>query len=112
MATSANQWLPVAFKLLLAIARRTPDGRPTRYEPAAWFRQRPTSRNRSRWSRWTRRLASAGMVRRLTEANRDRVRQVAITKRGLAWIHEHRRSGALYDLDLNWADTPLLDCLS
>ena len=52
------------------------------------------------------------MIRRLTEANRDRVRQVAITKRGLAWIHEHCGSGAIDDLDLNWADTPLLDCLS
>ncbi len=109
MATSANEWPPVALKLLLAIAGRTGDGRPTRYEPAAWFRQRPTSRNRSRWSRWTRRLASAGLVRRLTEPNRDRVRQIAITKRGLAWIHEHCGSGAIDDLDLNWANAPLLD---
>lgn len=108
MATSAIEWPPVALRLLLAIARRTPDGRPTRYEPTAWFRQRPTSRNRSRWSRWTRRLASAGLVRRLTEPNRDRVRQVAITKRGLDWIHEHCGSGAIYDLNLNWADAPLL----
>ena len=109
MATSANEWPPVALKLLLAIARRTADGRPTRYEPVAWFRQRPNSRNRSRWSRWTRRLASAGLVRRLTEPNRDRVRQVAITRRGLAWIHDHCGSGAIDDLNLNWADAPLLD---
>ena len=104
MATSVNEWPPVALKLLLAIARRTPDGRPARYEPAAWFRQLPTSRNRSRWSRWTRRLASAGFVRRLTEPNRDRVRQVAITKRGIAWIHEHCGSGAIDDLGLDWPD--------
>lgn len=109
MATSANEWPPVALKLLLAIARRTPDGRPTRYEPAAWFRQRPISRNRSRWSRWTRRLANAGLIRRLTEANRDRVRQVAITKRGLDWIHEHCGSGAIDDLNLTWDHAPLVD---
>ena len=109
MATSANEWPPVALNLLLAIARRTPDGRPTRYEPAAWLRQRPTSRNRSRWSRWTRRLANAGLARRLTEPNRDRVRQVAITKLGLAWIHEHCGSGAIDDLNLTWADAPLFD---
>jgi len=109
VATSANEWPPVALKLLLAIARWNSDNRPTRYEPAAWFRQRPTSRNRSRWSRWTRRLASAGLVRRVTEPNRDRVRQVAITKRGLAWIHEHCGSGAIDDLNLNWADTPFVD---
>ena len=109
MAISPNQWPPVALKLLLAVARRTSDGRPTRYEPAAWLRQRPTSRNRSRWSRCTRRLANAELVRRLTEPNRDRVRQVAITKRGLAWIHEHCGSGAIDDLDLNWDYAPLLD---
>ncbi len=109
MATSANDWPPVALKLLLAIAKRTSDGRPARYEPAAWFRQRPTSRNRSRWSRWTRRLASAGLVRRLTEPNRDRVRQVSITKRGLAWIHEHCGSGAIDDLNLTWNHAPLVN---
>ncbi|WP_437226046.1 hypothetical protein SH661x_004378 [Planctomicrobium sp. SH661] len=109
MATSEHEWPTVALKLLLAIAIRTPDGRPTRYEPAAWFRQRPTSRNRSRWSRWTRRLASAGLVRRLTEPNRDRVRQVALTKSGLAWIDEHCGTGAIDDLNLNWANAPLLD---
>ena len=109
MATSANEWPPVALRLLLTIARRTPEGRPTRYEPVAWFRQRPTSRNRSRWSRWTRRLASAGLVRRLTESNRDRVRQVAITKRGLVWIHEHCGSGAIDDLNLTWDHAPLVE---
>ena len=109
MATSANEWPPVALKLLLAIARRTADGRPARYEPAAWFRKRPTSRNRSRWSRWTRRLASAGLVRRLTEPNRDRVRQVVVTKRGLAWIHEHCGCGAIDDLNLNWDHAPLVE---
>ena len=49
------------------------------------------------------------LVRRLTEPNRDRVRQVAVTKRGLAWIHEHCGSGAIDDLNLNWADAPLVD---
>ena len=109
MATSANEWPPVALKLLLAIARRTSDGRPTRYEPAAWFRQRPTSRHRSRWSRWTRRLANEGLIRRLIEPNRDRVRQIAITKDGLTWIHEHCGGGSLDNLNLNWNQSALHD---
>lgn len=49
------------------------------------------------------------MVRRLTEPNRDRVRQVAITKHGLAWIQEQCGSGAIDDVNLNWGDTPLVD---
>ncbi|MCA9185218.1 MAG: hypothetical protein KDA99_06345 [Planctomycetales bacterium] len=102
-------WPIVALQLLLVIARRTADGRPTRYEPVIWFQQIPTSRNRNRWSRWTRQLANAGLVRRLIEPNRDRVRQVAITKDGLTWIHEHCGSGVIDDLDLNWGDAQLLD---
>jgi hypothetical protein len=94
----------VALRLLLAIARRTPDGRPTRYEPAAWLRQRPTSRNRTRWSRWTRRLTGAGLIRRLTEPNRDRVRQVVLTAAGMVWISEHCGSGAIGDMGLHWGD--------
>jgi len=109
VATSANEWPPVAIRLLLAIAERTRDDRPTHYEPSVWLRQLPTSRNRSRWSRWTRRLASAGLVRRLTEPNRDRVRQVAVTKCGLAWIHEHCGTGAIDDLNLIWDQSPLTD---
>ena len=102
MAPCANVWPPVALKLLLAIAERTQAERPTRYEPAAWLRQRPTSRNRSRWSRWTRRIASAGLIRRLTEPNRDRVRQVVITAAGMDWISEHCGSGAIGDMGLHW----------
>ncbi|MFV0442163.1 MAG: hypothetical protein ACK5Q5_01185 [Planctomycetaceae bacterium] len=94
----------MAFKLLLAIAERTHAERPTRYEPAAWLRQRPTSRNRSRWSRWTRRLAGAGLIRRLTEPNRDRVRQVVITAAGMDWISEQCGSGAMCDLGLHWGE--------
>lgn len=102
MATSANVWPPVAVQLLLAIAERTRDQRPTRYSPAAWLGQLPTSRNRSRWSRWTRRLAAAGLIRRLTEPNRDRVRQVVISNAGLTWIAEHCGDGAITNLDLQW----------
>ena len=51
----------MAVRLLVAIAARTPDQSPIRYEPAVWFRQRASARNRSRWSRWTKRLASAGV---------------------------------------------------
>lgn len=104
MAPYANVWPPVALRLLLAVAERTHGERPTRYEPAAWLRQRPTSRNRSRWSRWTRRLAGAGLIRRLTEPNRDRVRQVVITAAGMDWISEHCGSGAIGDLGLHWGD--------
>lgn len=105
MAPSANVWPSVALKLLLAIAERTQAGRPTRYEPVAWLGERPTSRNRSRWSRWTRRLASAGLIRRLTEPNRDRVRQVVITSAGRRWIDEHCGDGAIADLGLHWGDS-------
>lgn len=49
MALSANVWPPVALRLLMAIAERTCDGNATRYEPSAWLRQPPTSRNRSPW---------------------------------------------------------------
>lgn len=108
MATSANVWPPVALRLLLAIAERTHGDRPTRYEPAAWLRQRPTSRNRSRWSRWTRRLASTGLIRRLTEPNRDRVRQVVVTSAGRSWINEHCGDGAITDLGLHWGDPTVL----
>jgi hypothetical protein len=90
----------------LAIAERTFDAGPTRYEPAAWLRQRPTPRNRSRWSRWTRRLAGAGLIRRLTEPNRDRVRQVVITATGTDWINEHCGNGAILDLGLHWDHAP------
>lgn len=106
MAPCANVWPPVALKLLLAIAERTQAKRPTRYEPAAWLRQRPTSRNRTRWSRWTRRLAGAGLIRRLTEPNRDRVRQVVITAAGMDWVSEHCGSGAIDDMGLHW-DNPI-----
>lgn len=102
MATSANEWPPVALKLLLAIAVRSQNGRPTKYEPAAWLRQRPTSRNRSRWSRWTLRLANAGLLVRITELNRDRVRRVEITPLGLKWIEETCGPGALSALNCQW----------
>lgn len=105
-SVAVSDWPSVALKLLLAIARRTADGRPVRYEPAAWLQQRPTSKNRSRWSRWTRRLANAGLVHRLTEPNRDRVRQVVLTTAGMDWIHEHCGAGAIDDLDLYWGPAP------
>lgn len=92
----------MAIRLLIAVAVRSTPGTPIRYEPAVWFRQKATSRNRSRWSRWTRRLASAGRVKRITEARRNRVRQVAVTESGLAWINEHLGGGAISNLDCSW----------
>ena len=102
MAGSERDWPAPAVRLFLAIAERTPDGSPELYAPACWLRQRATPRNRSRWSRWTRRLANAGLIRRFTEPNRDRVRQVAVTPAGRAWINEHCGPGAVNDLNLGW----------
>ncbi|MGD9855847.1 MAG: hypothetical protein AB7U20_12955 [Planctomycetaceae bacterium] len=67
---------------------------------------RPTPRNRSHWSRWTRRLASAGLIRRRTEPNRDRVRQVVVTAAGMDWINDHCGNGALLDFGLRWDHVP------
>jgi DNA-binding MarR family transcriptional regulator len=50
-------------------------------------------------------LASAGLIRRLTEPNRDRVRQVVVTPAGRAWIDEHCGNGAIADLGLHWSDS-------
>lgn len=99
-------WPSVAVRLLLAIAERTSEAGSTRYEPTAWLRQSPTPRNRSRWSRWTRRLASAGLIRRLTEQNRNRVRRVVITAAGTDWVNEHCGNGAILDFGLTWDHVP------
>ncbi len=90
------------MKLLLAIAQWTLVDQATRYEPADWFRQRASVRNRSRWSRWTKRLASAGLVRRVSEPSRDRVHHVGVTTSGRDWIDEHCGPGALSQLDCHW----------
>jgi hypothetical protein len=49
-------------------------------------------------------LAGAGLIRRLTEPKRDRVRQVAITAAGMDWISEHCGSGATGDMGLHWGN--------
>ena len=95
MAASESGWPAIAVRLLVAVAARSPTQSPIPYEPAVWFRQRASARNRSRWSRWTRRLASAGLVRRVSEPSSDRVRQVGVTPSGRAWIDEHCGPGAL-----------------
>ena len=102
MAVRESRWPPLAIRLLVAIAARSPDQTPIRYEPVVWFRQRASARNRSRWSRWTKRLASAGLVRRVSEPSRDRVRHVGVTPSGRDWIDEHCGPGASSDLDCEW----------
>lgn len=102
MAQREFQWPPIPVQLLLAIAKRAAEGEQIEYVPACWFRLPPTPRNRSRWSRWSRRLARAGLIRRLTELNRDRVRRVAVTPAGLEWIEANCGPGALLDLNLEW----------
>lgn len=102
VAASENSWPAMAIRLLIAVAGRSTPGSPIRYEPAAWFRVTATSRNRSRWSRWTRRLANAGLVQRITETRRNRVRQVSVTESGFAWIDEHLGGGAISHLDCSW----------
>ena len=53
------------------------------FAPALWIgRPLPASR-RMAFSRATRRLAASGLIRRLTEPHRDRVRQVVPTASGL-----------------------------
>lgn len=54
------------------------------YRPNHWFRQAPTPGRRQARSRALRRLASAGLVRRITQPRRDRVTHVQFTQRGLA----------------------------
>ena len=98
-------WPPLAIQLLLAIAQRSTVDSVTWYEPAVWFNRSPTACHRMRWSRWTRRLADAGLIRRLTEPNRDRVREVTVTPSGLEWIAEHCGGGALSNLNLVWSDS-------
>ncbi len=102
MAQSEFDWSPIAVQLLLAIAERTRDCKPISYAPASWLQLPPSPKNRSRWSRWTRRLANAGLVQRLTEPNRDRVRRVAITPAGLEWIERMCGPGALWELSCEW----------
>ncbi len=77
-----------------------------RYAPAAWFPERATSARRQRWSRWTRRLARAGLLDRITEPSRDRVKHVRLTPDGLAWLDEHvGGSTSDLDIDMSWFET-------
>ena len=102
MAVRESRWPPIAIRLLVAIATRSPDQSPTRYEPAVWFRQRASTRNRSRWSRWTKRLADSGLIRRVSEQSRDRVRHVCVTPSGRAWIDLYCGPGTMSHLDCEW----------
>ena len=102
MAASESGWPVIAVRLLIAIAARSPDQSLIRYEPAVWFRQRASTRNRSRWSRWTKRLADSGLIRRVSEPSRDRVRQVGVTPSGRAWIDLYCGPGAMSHLDCAW----------
>lgn len=93
---SVDLWPTVAVRLLLAVGERSEDSNgPVQYSPAEWMRERPTAKQRKRWSRWTRRLAAAGLIRRITEHTRDRVRQVRLTAQGRRWIREHCGVGAV-----------------
>ena len=85
--TDGVQWPKLANRLLLAIAARSKHpGMRIRYAPAAWLKQRGTPQRRQRWSRWTKRLANAGMIYRLIEPTRDRVTEVALTPEGRAYL--------------------------
>ena len=102
MAPNFPPWPTLPVRLLTSIARIS--GEPDQsipYEPARWFDERPTDRNRSRWSRWTRRLAKAGLLSRTTEPKRDRTQSVAVTREGWQWIVEHCGEGAVTDLNLS-----------
>ena len=100
MTVAKSRWPANAKWLLYEIAKRTCWNPPVRYEPAAWFGKRSTVRSRARWSRWTKRLASDGLVQRITEPHRDRVQWVTITPLGLEWIDEHWGLASLQPVDL------------
>lgn len=98
---------PVAMQLLIAIARNAgQSGRFIPYRPTSWLAQKPTCRNRSRWSRWTRRMTVRGLLWRSVETGRDRVCSVAVTPDGWNWLVEQCGEGALVDLpELDWTST-------
>ena len=83
----------------MAIRERS-EGDVVRYTPAVWFTDRATPARRQRWSRWTRRLARAGLLARITEPSRDRVTHVRLTPDGCAWLDEHV-GGSTSDLDID-----------
>ena len=93
-----------AMQYFIALASAA--GQPERfipYRPAHWLAQKPTCRNRMRWSRWTRRLAARGFLRRAIEASRDRVRSVAVTAEGWNRLVDQCGEGAIVDLvELDW----------
>lgn len=97
--TSDRDWPHIAVRILIAIRERG-EGDIVRYAPAAWFPETPTSARRKRWSRWTRRLARAGLLERITEPSRDRVTDVRLTPDGMDWLDEHV-GGSTRDLDID-----------
>ena len=97
----SRRWPVVAVEMLLAIAARSAGTTAAvRYSPAEWFRKSPTDRRRSAWSRWLKRLAAAGLVERLTETRRDRVRSVRLTAEGWLWIEVNRGGCDVEELGL------------
>lgn len=94
---------PVAVRLLLAIRKLSAIGMgATRYAPAEWFQLRPTTARRQQWSRWTRRLETAGYLVRITERRRNRVQDVQLTPAGRDWLLQH--TGPFCDVDLEGLD--------
>ena len=81
-----NQLTWPTIRLLQAICRRAKSpGTTIRYAPADWLNERPTPKRRQRWSRWTRRMAAAGLIERTTEPARDRVTHVRVTDASWRW---------------------------
>lgn len=95
-----QDWPSFAVRILLAVCRRAGGPNvPVRYAPADWLAKSPTLARRKRWSRWTRRLAEAGLLERLTEPSRDRVTAVRVTEAGWRWVREQFGPGALVELE-------------
>ena len=95
-------WPSVAIRLLMSI-RDVSQTSSVRYRPAVWLQEKPTPSRRQRWSRWTRRLATAGLLERICEPSRDRVTHVRITPDGIAWLDEHvGGSTSELDIDMSW----------
>ena len=96
--TPRSTWPQIAVALLLEIGRRSDIERAIEYAPGVWLDRKPTAKFRQRWSRWTRRLAHAGLIERLTETRRDRVTHVRLTKDGRIWILRNCGAGALEEI--------------
>jgi hypothetical protein len=98
-------WPSIAVRLLMSVRDAGETSR-VRYRPSLWLQEKATPTRRQRWSRWTRRLATAGLLERICEPSRDRVTHVRLPPAGLAWLDEHV-GGATADLNLDtsWFDS-------